>query len=154
VYFRLSLSSFGTSPFLGGKRGRYVERMSRQSINTRVPVWLPMNRKRSMYLLCLIPESGSFNTWLVSFIILSYQSFSDTSNDRPAYRATFGLARSISLCHSALSVPPRACKTKRKCSPTVCPSSRELMLWNHFKNCSAVPLLNIGWTCTVGLYIF
>jgi hypothetical protein len=40
--------------------------------------------------------------------------------------------------------PYRACKSKFNCSPTVCPSSRELRIWNHLKNCYVVPPLNIG----------
>jgi hypothetical protein len=113
-----------------------------------------MNSKCYMYLIFLNPARGSLNTWMVSFIILSYHRFSETSKDRPADSANFGLARSISLCLSALPVPRRACKAKRKCLPTVFPSSREMRLWNHLQFFSVVPRLNIGWTYTVGLSIF
>jgi hypothetical protein len=81
-----------------------------------------------MYLTYLNAARGCFITWTVNFIMLSYHSFSEASADRPAASANFGLARSISLYQRALSVPRRACKAKRKCSPTVCPSSRELRL--------------------------
>jgi hypothetical protein len=105
---------------------------------------LPIHRKRSMYLTFLNTARGSFNTWMLSFIILSYHSFSEAYCDSPSDSADFGVARSISLCQSALSVPRKACKAKQKCPPTVCPSSRELRLWNYLKKNSIVPPLNIG----------
>jgi hypothetical protein len=104
VAFLLSLNSLSTSPFIAGKRGRYVERMSNRSMNTLIPVFLPIHRKRYMYLTCLNPARGSFRTWIVSFIMLSFHSFSEASSDRPATSASFGLARSISRCQSALPV--------------------------------------------------
>jgi hypothetical protein len=127
-----------------GVSRRYVERMSNRSINTRMPVLLPIHRKRSMYLTCLHPPRGSFRMCIVSFIMLSYHRFSEASSERPTASANFGLARSIYLCQSALSVRRRACKAKRKCPPTVFLSSRELRIWNHFKKCSVVPPLHIG----------
>jgi hypothetical protein len=148
VAFWLSLSSFSISPFVGGKRGRYVERMSRRSINTRTPVFLPIHRKRSMYLTCLNPDRGSFNTWMVSFIILSYHIF----------LRLLTIDLHILLTSGSWGPFPTA---KAPCQFLVGPvnPNRNICLlfarlWNHLKNCAVVPLLNIGWTCTVGLSIF
>jgi hypothetical protein len=107
-----------------------------------------------MYMSCLNRVRVSFRTWIVNFTILLYHIFSAFSTDRPAASANFGLARSISRCQSALSVPRRACNAKLKCAPAVCPSIREFRLWNHLKDCSVVHPLNIGCTCTVGLPFF
>jgi hypothetical protein len=64
---------------------------------------------------------------IVNFIILLYQRFSAASFESPADSANFGLVRSSPLCKSAFSVTHKACRAKRKCSPTDCPSNRELV---------------------------
>jgi hypothetical protein len=86
-------------------------------------------------------------------MILPYHSCSVELFEIPAESTTFGLARSSYLCQSALSVPRKACSTKRKCMPTDCPSNRELILWKHLKFFYVVPPLNIGRARIVGISI-
>jgi hypothetical protein len=70
---------------------------------------VPVNMQRT----CLKHSLLSFNTYMVSFMMESYHSFSPALLDILAAAASFGLARSNSHCQRVLSVPRRACRAKR-----------------------------------------